>query len=395
MTATSLADFLSADEVAALRRPTAEAIGLPGRVYTDPGFFELERRTLFSRSWMAVAFENDLPDPGDVFPVDAAGFPLVAVRGKDGTVRVFYNVCAHRGMQVVPEACSGRARLTCPWHAWSYDLEGRLTATPGIGGAGQDEAEGFDKAGLRLRAVRAECAMNFVFVNLDGRAPPLAEHLAPVAAHFGAYDLSLLRYGGVTFETVFQGNWKLANEGGCEDYHLPWIHPEIEPQGEFATMQAGDCYVGIRNRRTVNGMRAKFLGSKIIDGEKTLPWFPNLAGAEEIESSIVFMVPTAVFALNPDHAVTTLFIPLDHERTLLRRAYHFLGEAAADDEHATLREKIQAGWARISTQDGPLIEQVQRLARAREDQEIATRFSPFWEQAVHHFQKMVVDRIEP
>src|SRR5579872_223920 len=114
----NVSDFLGDDAIAALRRPLAEARGLPGRTFTDPGFFRLAEEALFARSWTGVAFAQDMPEPGDALPLTYCGLPVVLVRGHDRRVRAFHNVCRHRGTKVVRAPMKGAGALRCLYHSW-------------------------------------------------------------------------------------------------------------------------------------------------------------------------------------------------------------------------------------------------------------------------------------
>ena len=152
----SLADFIGDQEIAALERPLGEATGLPGRVFSAE-FFELEQRCFFPRIWCPAGFASDIPDPGDALPVELAGWPILLVRGEDGEIRGFLNICRHRAMRVVTEPCKGRTSFTCPWHAWTYDLSGRLITTPKLGGDRLNQDPDFPTDGLALKPVRVGC----------------------------------------------------------------------------------------------------------------------------------------------------------------------------------------------------------------------------------------------
>ena len=115
---------------------TAEASGLPNDVYTNDEFFAHERDTLFAGTWTCVGRGSDAPNPGDVCPVNLMGLPLVMVRGNDGQLRVFHNVCSHRGNRLVAEPCRVTGVIRCPYHSWTYELDGKLRGTPHIGGVG-------------------------------------------------------------------------------------------------------------------------------------------------------------------------------------------------------------------------------------------------------------------
>jgi choline monooxygenase len=148
----SAADLLKPARIGAINRPAEDAIGLPRQAYTDPGFLVLEREYVFDANWMFVAAAEDITEPGDVMPLELIGRPIVLVRQRDGGVRAFHNVCRHRGVILAGEAASRRPTLTCPYHAWSYGLDGALLKTPHFNGEGRHDTGGFDRGCLHLLA---------------------------------------------------------------------------------------------------------------------------------------------------------------------------------------------------------------------------------------------------
>ena len=129
--------------------------GLPAQAYTSPDYLEQERQTVFAQQWVCVGLASDVANPGDVYPVEVAGMPIVLVRdGRKGTglvtgpgtLRAFHNICRHRGLQLMPKACNVQGNFRCPYHSWTYKLDGRLKNTPHFGGYYQDTHEGFDRA---------------------------------------------------------------------------------------------------------------------------------------------------------------------------------------------------------------------------------------------------------
>ena len=193
MSTTNLSDLLSDADQAELYRPSGEALGLPGSAYSSE-FFALEQRSLFPRTWCAVGFASDIPEPGDAYPVDLAGWPLLLVRGVDRKVRAFHNVCRHRANRVVDAPCRELKRLVCPWHNWTYELDGSLAATPRLGGERLHHDEGFDTEGLGLKAVATAVWLDMVLVNLDGNALPFDAHIRPLEKELSRYQLR--RYPG-------------------------------------------------------------------------------------------------------------------------------------------------------------------------------------------------------
>lgn len=388
MSQMQLQDFMSAEQIARLRRPAGEAEGLPGRAYADPAFYELERRRLFPRGWLAIAYVSDVAEPGDAMPVSVAGWDFIVTRNRAGEVKVFHNICRHRSMTVLTEPCSKAQTLQCRWHGWTYDLNGRLVATPDLGGVASNEQPGIEKAELGLRQVRSATWMHFVFVNIDGMAEPFEDFIRPVLDRIPGYDLSLLRFSGITTAAQFDGNWKLAIETGCEDYHLPWVHPQLGGRSEiFKGERGGNTYVSIASRRVMPEYR-----------NTSLPMFPQFSGKvapDGLSNEIVlfFIVPNAIVAVMDDHVVTNIYNPVSHDRTPTRRAFHFIGDAATDEAHRADREKVRDGWIGVGEQDFPVVREVQTKHAQRDELGMPTRFSAYWEPAVHHFQNIVIDRL--
>ena len=122
--------LIGRDALERIEAPLEEAGALPNAAYTSDAFLELENERLFARGWTLAGCAHQIPGPGDGLPVTVAGLPLILLRNREGEIRAFHNVCRHRGAQILAEPCRGKPALTCPYHAWSYDLEGRLTARP-------------------------------------------------------------------------------------------------------------------------------------------------------------------------------------------------------------------------------------------------------------------------
>lgn len=380
--------------LAGLNRPAGEAEGLPGWLYTSPDVFEAERRAIFAPGWIGIGYASEVANPGDAISADYAGWRFLVIRGDDRKVRVFHNMCRHRGLPIVEGFRSSRPTVSCPWHMWTYDLEGRLIATPNLGGTGVNECPGFNKGELGLIEVRSAIWMGVVFVNVDGKAPALEQHLAPTTERLKDFDLSLVTESSETLETRFEGNWKLGIEGGVEDYHIPWVHKQLGPSGDFRGEWAGDSWVGVTCRRDMAAARARYVDPAAAAAGGTLPLFPHLPETGMAEASIILsMLPANLIAAVTDHVVVSLFIPEAPNRTRVRRRFFFLGEAATSSAHAVARKRVRDAWDIVTEQDGPIIARMQQLAGVRDEIGFRPRFSPYWEPAVHHFQKVVASRL--
>jgi choline monooxygenase len=385
---TTVESLLGREAVAALMNEPAAAKGLPGKAYTDPEFFRLEQATLFPRRWMAIGVAHDVAEPGDAKPVTVAGWPLVMVRGRDDRLRVFINICPHRGMSPIGEPCKNLTTIRCPWHSWTFDLDGSLIAQPNIGGVGVNKVDGFDREKLGLREVRCGVWMNTVFVNIDGKAPPFEDHIAPLLKHCAEYDFSLLRHGG-WHDLEIPANWKLTVEGGIEDYHLPWIHGQIfngRPNWWGRAVMDGTM-VGTESC-IPQPADANLINTRSVN----LPKFPNLSPEARDMGNFFCMFPNLGVTVLTDHIAVTQFVPQAADRTYYRKDYYFVGdEAASGEKYAASRKAVGEGWKLINAQDGPLVETLQKNHGVRDRIGIDNRFTPAWEGAVQRFQQLVVE----
>lgn len=392
-----LEDFVDEQAMEALNRPTRAAEGLPGAAYGQD-FFELEQRALFPKLWAGIAVGAQLPDAGELLPVELAGQPLLLVRGPDGAVRCFHNICRHRAMRLVEAPCEAGARITCPWHAWSYDLEGRLAATPNLGGMAVNDCEAFERSALGLKAVRCETWQDVVFVNLDGKAPALVDYLAAYRDTIADYDLTGLRHG-FSLSSTYPANWKVFVEGGVEDYHLPWGHPEMiggtvshqstcqSDRRTFVSTLAEQVY---KEADTPRALFSQELPEALAD--ETIPLLPHAARLPT-GYYIGHLLPTTTLVIDPEEVAVVLIVPLDGETTRLDLHIYYLGDAASDEAHAAMREHRAKEWRIILDQDLPYATGVQKNAPWRDKAGIRTRFSPYWEHSVRDFQHIVVNTI--
>ena len=386
-----ISDFLSEAEIAALYRPTAEATGLPGRAY-DSEFYRFEQRKLFPRTWCAVGFASDLPDPGDAMPVTLAGWPLVILRGVDGKLRAFHNICRHRAMRVLEKPCKGRSTLSCPWHRWTYDLSGKLVATPRIGGEHRDSDPTFVPAVDGLKPVEIGQYLDLIFVNIDGKAPPFHEHLAPLMELLAEFDLSDLRLGE-RFSLRYPANWKVSVEGALEEYHIPFGHPQHvrNVRGDDpGVIHAGRTYMGTFNARRYRDRHHAAASAGLDEAIAPLPQRQSSEGKRAYSLNIF---PTGHMDLRGNRVNLGLFLPDGPEHTDIVLGMYYRGAAASDPEHAALRSKAATEMRRVFEQDIEFARHVHENAKLRDAAGLDTCFVPFWEGSVQRFQQAVVERL--
>lgn len=387
----SYAEIVGKDRLASIDGPLASARGLPGQSYVDPAVWDLERRTIFRNEWFAAAFASDIPEPGDFIPVTTAGWELLFVRGKDGRVRGFHNICRHRGTKLVHARGNGPV-IRCGWHCWTYDLDGSLKGTPIIGGHRINNVDGIDHSELGLLAVNTDEWMDVLFVRVAAEGPSLDDHLAPLKKRLAPYGVEKYRTDAPAEngERIVDINWKLYHEGGLEGYHIPFVHPALEQPPGYQTDIAPDCFVSIsadlgsyKRLGTEGGTKpARFplndLARKAAEAGERLPY------------TIAFTPPTIIVAPWPEMLIMTMLRPISMTSTGVRRRMYFIGEAASDPSCAAARQAILDIWDGVTDQDAGYSSAVQRLSGLRDELGIDTRFSPHWEPAVRAFQQYVV-----
>ncbi len=213
------------EQIAAYVGPTSvDGVALPPRAYWDQDLFERERVQIFHRSWYCVGRVESFAKPGDYLALTIAGEPLVVIRGGDGELRALSNVCRHRLYPLVADGSGSVTRLTCPYHLWTYRLDGQLAGAPCM-----SDASGFDSAACRLPSFRVDEWLGFVFVNLDANAESLQVQFAGAEAPFRNHDMGD-SIGIAHYHKVWAGNWKFAVENGSESYHHMGLHAKtVEP----------------------------------------------------------------------------------------------------------------------------------------------------------------------
>jgi choline monooxygenase len=212
--------------IAALTDDPQRSAALPGYLYSDPAVFEQEKRRLFYASWQVVAHESELPNPGDYVCATIVDQSVFVLRGQDGTLRAFFNVCQHRAHELLKGRGNARSVIVCPYHAWSYELDGSLRAARGT-----RSLPDFDPAEYGLAPVRLERHLGFLFVNLDPNAPSLGMLAGGMFADMARElpwlsELAFNPKYSFTDETdsLLQANWKVMAENCLECYHCGPAH---------------------------------------------------------------------------------------------------------------------------------------------------------------------------
>ena len=324
---------------------------LPGRYYTAPEVFAEEQERIFRHNWVCVGRDAALAGPGDYRMVEIAGESIIVLRDQSGSARAYYNVCRHRGTRLC-EAPTGRLSETiqCPYHAWTYALDGRLIGAPHM-----HEVEGFDKKAYPLHAVALAEWEGFLFANLDPQATPggAPEWFAPLRGRFSNYNLPALRTVR-HIEYDVKANWKLILQNYNECLHCPTIHPELSTKLPY-TSGANDLVEG------------PFLGgymeikapneSATLTGRACALPLGKLPTEDQRRAFYYALFPTMMLSLHPDYAVFYTVSPVEPMRSRVVCEWMVHPDAPAAAGYNI--EDAEEFWDRTNRQDWHICEQSQ------------------------------------
>lgn len=295
---------------------------LPGAAYVDPVTFADERVRIFSRQWLCVGRTEEVSTPGDLTTREVAGESLILARGDDGTVRAFLNTCRHRGTRLVDADEHARRVITCPYHAWSYDLRGRLVGTPNVG-----LREPFDRDAWPLVDVRCETWEGFIFVCLDPHVERLAERLAAdpeEPMQFSRYGLDELRIGTPNVYPDVAANWKILIQNYNECLHCPTVHPELVRL--IPAYRRGEV---VDDPDSWGVPLADGATSMTATGTSSLPSLPGLDEDDRCRYYGCFVFPNLFLDLTSDCVIYAILWPTAPDRTTITEGYLFRPETVA------------------------------------------------------------------
>jgi Rieske 2Fe-2S family protein len=302
---------LAIDETGAAPLPRAELEAmvasssgtmLPRGAYVDDALLAWELEHFFTRSWVCAGRSSELAVTGARSATRIGNETILLVRGADGELRGFFNVCRHRGHELLPcGASTTRATIACPYHAWVYDLDGSLHSTPRF-----DAPDDFDPSAHALGRVAVEEWFGWVFVNASGDAGPLADHLGSFDAVVAGYEPERL-VAGATHHYTMAANWKLAIENYHECFHCPAIHPElcrVSPPTSGENFVVTGLAIG-GNMDLVDGA-----ATMSMTGESPLSPLPGLSEVERRTVMYAGIFPNLLISLHPDYVMTHRIRPV-------------------------------------------------------------------------------------
>ena len=357
----ALSRIVDLDKIEATKNSINEANGLPNECYLNDEYFKIEREKVFFNNWIVVGVSSSVPEVGDTKPFNLMGIPLLILRDKNNKIRVFHNVCSHRGMILVNEECKLKNTIRCPYHSWSYNFNGELIATPHVGGMNIHETEGFIKSKSNLKEVSTYVWMDLIFINVNKNKKDFEESIDPLEKQWSKFiskeDQKLIRHARDFgyFNMEVKSNWKLAIENYCESYHLPWVHPELNRVSNLK-----DHYHIEDLAETFSGQGSNKY-SQQFDGNKKLLTFPNWPKDLYQNSEYVSLFPNVMLGIHVDHFYAFWLEPLSNNNTREHFEMYYVGdESASSDEYKEIRKKNFVFWQEVMNEDIAAIERMQK-----------------------------------
>lgn len=356
-----------------LLRGRRAGYSLPQPFYLDPDFHTLDMELIWYRDWLFVGHDADLPRPGSFFTVQVGGYPVVLVRDREGRIRAFHNSCRHRGSRVCATPKGSAARLVCPYHQWTYDLDGRLLYA-------RQMPDGFDPAQFPLKPVACESVAGYVFLCLADAPPDFAPFRALMEPYFAPHRLTEAKVAHE--ETIVEkGNWKLVWENNRECYHCGGNHPElcktfpeaptvsgvdgVEGDPELAAHWARCETAGLPSRFRIDpagqyrATRAPLLGDAVsytLSGRTAVRRaLSETVTADRIGTLMLYHYPTTWNHVLGDHAVTFRVLPISATETAVTTKW-LVHKDAVEGVDYDLAELTHV-WRETNDQDRRIVEE--------------------------------------
>ena len=385
-------NIINKEKLDIVSKPIKDAHGLPNECYTSKEYTLIERKKLFEDKWMIIGVASSLPNVGDAKPVDILGMPILLVRGKDKKIRVFHNVCSHRGLKLVTKPGNIKNVIRCPYHSWSYNFDGELVATPHIGGMNIHQTKDFERSKSNLKEIRSYIWLDLIMININNNEMSFEEYIKPLSDRWEEFwpvkDRELINHSNDFgyFKLNANCNWKFAIENYCESYHLPWVHPGL------------NSYSKIEDHYHIQGLPNRFAGQGTVvynprfEGKEKFPCFPNWPKNKENIAEYVALFPNVMLGIHKDHYYAYWLEPINHEFTLEHMELYYVGEEAANSKKfESLRKQNHKQWEDIQKEDVDIIQGMQ-IGRNSPVYN-GGNFSPVMDNPTHHFHKWVAQNL--
>ena len=342
--------------------------GLPAKSYTNESFWKKECNTALSDGWLFIGFSHELRKSGDVIPLFIADKPILLVKNNN-KITAFHNVCSHRCLKLIDEKKNVGKIIRCHYHAWSYDLEGKLKAAPHIGGTNQHKPKGFNFLDHGLKPIRIHTWHDWIFVNFNGKAKKFEEYAKPLINKFNDIDLTKLRYAATLDFGKINTNWKFLIENFIEPYHVQFVHKTTtnQPLKDHYTIVDGMCY-----------------GSGVDVQEED----DKNSGALSVTSRYLSLFPNFIIGTYfPNQVGVYLNVPIGPGITSQKRIIYTTDGKDLGKKETDMIKNI---WWSVHKEDHEMCERLQE-GRSSPASNEGGLLSPHWEKGVQKFQKLIIE----
>ena len=341
--------------------------GLPSDAYTDKKLWDKERNTVFTNNWVFVGFAHELRNIGDVIPITVAEIPILLVKNTKEKIIAYHNVCSHRCLKLVDKPKNVRKIISCPYHAWSYDLDGNLLSSPHFGGTNNHVPNGFNKKNNGLKSIRIKIWHDWVFINISNKALPFEKYASKLIKQLHDINFKNIKpVANLDFGKIYT-NWKFLIENFIEPYHVQFVHKKTtkQPLKDHYTIVDGNCYgsgVDLREEDSSSG--------SLSVSSKYLSLFPNFIIGTYYPGQI------GVYLNNPvKPGITT------QKRIIYTTEGHNLNKQEINNQKNL--------WWKVHKEDHDICEKLQ-LGRSSPVSKKGGLLSPHWEKSVRAFHQIMI-----
>ena len=361
---------------------TNKAKGLPNEHYVSESVFEEEKKAVLFDNWSAIGTGIDIPNLGDVKPMNFVGMPLILVRDTNGDINVFQNTCRHRGMILIDEPTNIKGVISCPYHSWCYDLNGDLCATPMVGGTDINTHESIKNEELGLFKIRSAVWQDIIFVNISNNAKEFKDYASKAIKRWSEFDKPLYHGGeSSSFTLNLKTNWKLAVENYCESYHLPWVHPELNVTSSI------EDHFHIEEMGHFSGQGSYVYNQIKNENDNVFPDFEGLSEQWNTKSEYIALYPNVLLGIHRDHFFSIIIEPISTNKTIEYVSLYYAKNPSEMPELKTLIDSNASFWKTVFSEDIGVVEGMQRGRSGLMFD--GGKFSPVMDSATHCFHQWV------
>ncbi len=343
---------------------------------------------LFTAGWMSIGFASRFSKRNHAWPLDVLGQPLLITRNNRGELHVFYNVCRHRGHVLVAEAESAGKLLRCPYHSWCYSLNGDFISAPYWNGSEASHPDADQKSAMNLVTVEYVIWYDVIFVNLSGDAQPFGDFIYPLDQRWSQRrpesDLRCFSHKNFAME----GNWKLVAENFLDNYHLPWVHPEI---GSSVEASLGLEVENLHLSNDIVGFSHPTAGADKSKTAKPLPVWRDVDAIEAGRQDLFFLFPNTCFVMEGSYLWSMTLQPSSVDQCEEQLALYVVGEKATAEQYSESRCQLSNLIYNINAQDAKVIQGLQKGRQC--DAASAGVYTPFHDELAKAFHQTVFDKL--